>query len=83
MNGLSLTVPGSSECRRISVDGNRLFLIRDENSSMGCFRNFCRHRGSELVTDENCGTIVERIQCPYHAWTYGRDGKLLSTTEHE
>jgi len=34
----------------------------------------CRHRGARLL-DEPEGR-VRRLQCPYHAWSYGFDGTL-------
>jgi phenylpropionate dioxygenase-like ring-hydroxylating dioxygenase large terminal subunit len=35
----------------------------------------CRHRGSTLCS-ANSGN-APRLVCPYHAWTYGLDGKLI------
>jgi choline monooxygenase len=37
--------------------------------------NFCRHRGTRLVT-EPC--VARTITCPYHAWVYRLDGTLKS-----
>jgi nitrite reductase/ring-hydroxylating ferredoxin subunit len=37
------------------------------------FVNVCRHRGS--VVAEGAGNR-KTLQCPYHAWTYGLDGRL-------
>jgi phenylpropionate dioxygenase-like ring-hydroxylating dioxygenase large terminal subunit len=39
------------------------------------FYNVCRHRGRELVEPGSCGR-ARAFQCPYHAWTYGLDGRL-------
>ena len=39
------------------------------------FYNVCRHRGTRLK-EEACGH-ASAIQCPYHAWTYGLDGRLI------
>src|SRR5207253_1801215 len=39
------------------------------------FYNVCRHRGSRLK-EEACGRS-STIQCPYHAWTYALDGRLI------
>jgi len=36
----------------------------------------CRHRGSRLIESTN-GQLSAAIQCPYHAWTYALDGRLL------
>ena len=39
------------------------------------FYNVCRHRGSRLIENRNGQSAA--IQCPYHAWAYGLDGRLL------
>ena len=70
-----LTSSGFLACE---VEGNAIFLCRDEQGCVRAFRNFCRHRGSRLVTTDNCQSLAERIQCPYHAWTYDRSGRLVA-----
>ena len=45
------------------------------------FYNVCRHRGTRLK-EEACGH-VSTIQCPYHAWTYGLDGRLVGAPHME
>ena len=62
----------------IEFEAHQLILVRSDDGSIKALRNFCRHRGSKLVTNENCTEIGTRIQCPYHAWTYDRSGKLVS-----
>jgi len=57
------------------VNGESLIVIRDKRGGMNGFFNVCRHRGSRLI--ENDGGNCAAIQCPYHAWTYGLDGRLL------
>jgi Rieske 2Fe-2S family protein len=56
------------------IAGESLIVVRGQDSVVRAFYNFCRHRGSTLVT-EQCGQLV-RFQCPYHAWIYDLDGKL-------
>lgn len=68
----------NSNCLPISLEKQSLFLTRDEAGTIRAFRNFCRHRGSQLVTEANCSSMGKRIQCPYHAWTYSRSGDLTS-----
>ena len=57
------------------VDRESLILTRDRGAKIHGFFNVCRHRGSRLIED-NCGNRAA-IQCPYHAWTYGLDGRLI------
>jgi phenylpropionate dioxygenase-like ring-hydroxylating dioxygenase large terminal subunit len=50
-----------------------LVVVLDHDERLGAFLNVCRHRGTILVdSPQRRGTI----QCPYHAWTYGLDGRL-------
>jgi len=50
-------------------------LVRDEEGTLRAFLNVCRHRGSLVC--EGAGRRAT-LQCPYHAWTYGLDGRLVS-----
>jgi Rieske 2Fe-2S family protein len=57
------------------VAGESIIVTRDQGSVTRAFFNVCRHRGSRLK-EEACGHS-SAIQCPYHAWTYGLDGRLI------
>ncbi len=57
------------------VIGESLIVIRDKSGEIHGFFNVCRHRGTQLK-EEACGH-ASVIQCPYHAWTYGLDGRLI------
>jgi Rieske 2Fe-2S family protein len=57
--------------------GVNVIVLRDEAGGIAAFHNTCRHRGTLLCRDE-AGRLPGRIQCPYHAWTYGLDGSLKS-----
>src|SRR5207253_11318783 len=52
-----------------------LIVIRGKSGEIRGFFNVCRHRGTRLKEDA-CGH-TSAIQCPYHAWTYGLDGRLI------
>ena len=58
-----------------TIAGESLIVVRDQKSEIRGFYNVCRHRGTRLK-DDACGHS-STIQCPYHAWTYGLDGRLL------
>jgi Rieske 2Fe-2S family protein len=59
----------------VNVAGESLIVTRDQGSLIRAFYNVCRHRGTRLKEDA-CGH-ASAIQCPYHAWTYGLDGRLI------
>jgi Rieske 2Fe-2S family protein len=59
----------------INVAGESLIVTRDQGSVIRAFYNVCRHRGTRLK--EQASGHSSTIQCPYHAWTYGLDGRLI------
>src|SRR5690348_5481104 len=50
-----------------------IVVTRDREGVLRAFLNACRHRGSLVAQGEGCRNS---LQCPYHAWTYGLDGRL-------
>ena len=67
----------------IEFENHKLVVVQSDDGTVKAFRNFCRHRGSQLVTESNCEQLGQRIQCPYHAWTYDRNGRLMSAPNME
>ncbi len=59
-----------------TVAGQSLILTRDKAGKLQGFYNVCRHRGSQLIAEDGKLSV---IRCPYHAWGYGLDGRLLGT----
>jgi Rieske 2Fe-2S family protein len=51
-------------------------VLRDAGGEVHAHYNVCRHRGSRLCT-ERAGHLGRSLQCPYHAWTYALDGRLI------
>src|SRR2546425_4488302 len=58
------------------VAGESLILLRDHREAVRAFYNVCRHRGTRLCEGKT-GQLRETLQCPYHAWTYSLDGRLV------
>jgi phenylpropionate dioxygenase-like ring-hydroxylating dioxygenase large terminal subunit len=48
-------------------------VTHDREGSLNAFVNVCRHRGFEVAKGEGKRGA---LQCGYHAWTYGLDGRL-------
>jgi len=59
-----------------TVGVESFIVTRDREGIAHAFYNVCRHRGTRLCTQEH-GRFGETIQCPYHAWTYRTDGRLI------
>jgi glycine betaine catabolism A len=58
-----------------TVAGESIIIVRDRSGEIRAFYNVCRHRGTRLCEEERGHAAA--IQCPYHAWTYGLDGRLI------
>ncbi|MGW8379842.1 aromatic ring-hydroxylating dioxygenase subunit alpha [Streptomyces sp. ODS28] len=63
--------------RTVQAGRESVLITRARNGSVRAFLNICRHRGARLCTEES-GEVKRAFQCPYHAWTYGLDGKLVA-----
>ena len=74
--GHSCEIKSPGDYFTLNVDGDSLIIVRNDDGAAKALWNVCRHRGTELC-DEGSGR-VGRIVCPYHQWTFARDGRLLS-----
>ena len=85
MVGRESAIPSPGDYLQVEVAGERVLIVRSRSGALGAFYNVCRHRGSRLVMDDPpgdgdgtapTGHFKGAIRCPYHAWTYGLDGRL-------
>ena len=70
-----LAKPGAF--RTVQVGRESVLITRARKGEVRAFFNVCRHRGAKLCTEES-GEVKRAFQCPYHAWTYDLDGKLIA-----
>src|SRR2546421_12178571 len=68
-------IPNAGDYIVQQVIEESLIVIRDKSGEIHGFFNVCRHRGTRLKEDAR--GHASTIQCPYHAWTYGLDGRLI------
>lgn len=74
--GRADALPHPGDFLTADVGGENVLVVRGKDDRPRAFLNVCRHRGARLCL-EPCGTAGAVIQCPYHAWSYGLDGRLL------
>jgi len=68
-------IPGAGDWRTLDLPGESVIVIRGGDDVIRAFANVCRHRGSRLLDGET--GCAKRLTCPYHAWTYAADGRLV------
>jgi choline monooxygenase len=62
------------------VAGEPLVVTRGQDDQLRAFYNVCRHRGAAVARAKG---NRKSLQCMYHGWTYGLDGRLLRAPEFE
>jgi choline monooxygenase len=70
-------MPGDAIAR--TVAGWKVLFVRDRAGVIRCFHNICRHRGMAVLTQDCSG--LPSLQCPWHGWSYGLNGRLRGTPE--
>ncbi len=70
-----LATPGAFQ--QVQVGRESVLVVRGRDGGLRAFLNVCRHRGAKLCTEPS-GQVRRDLQCPYHAWTYGLDGRLVA-----
>jgi choline monooxygenase len=61
----------------IKVADQPIFLVKNSNEEINAFHNVCSHRCIILVDQPK--NVKKIISCPYHAWAYDLNGKLLAS----
>lgn len=70
-----LANPG--QFKKVQIGRESVLVVRGRDGALRAFLNVCRHRGAALCTESE-GQVKRSLQCPYHAWTYALDGKLIA-----
>ena len=72
--GLIEQVAGPGDFFTYQTGDLSFIILRDKGWQLRAFANVCRHRGSQLLLQDQgrCSSL----QCHYHAWTYDLDGSL-------
>lgn len=70
--------PGDFVVRRILADS--FIVARGDDGTVRAMFNMCVHRGMQVCRAEQ-GT-ASNFRCPYHAWTYANDGRLIGLPFH-
>ena len=76
-----LPEPGSFIRFEYEATKTSILIVRGKDGTVRGFHNVCTHRGTQLVEAERGKQAT--FSCPYHMWTFGTDGALLSAPDFE
>ncbi len=71
--GFSGDLPEAGDRMLFDAAGPPILIVRDEEGVVRAFLNLCPHRGARVA--DTCERS-RRIQCPFHGWTFGLDGRI-------
>ena len=79
MVGLSHEIPEPGDFKTLDILGTPLLISRQADGGAKVLMNVCTHRGMTLESRPSGNK--KTFSCPYHAWTYGADGRLRGVTD--
>ncbi|MEO0032299.1 MAG: hypothetical protein RIS94_2057 [Pseudomonadota bacterium] len=80
MLAASCEVPEPGRFKTLEVAQVPVLITRGKDGRVRTFLNSCTHRGARLA--DGCGH-AQRFTCPYHAWSFGADGRLLAVASRQ
>ncbi|WP_300647783.1 aromatic ring-hydroxylating dioxygenase subunit alpha [Paenalcaligenes sp.] len=75
--GHASQIPNKGDYFTTTVGTEEVIMVRHSDNSIKVLYNRCPHKGVK-VAGETCGNTGKFFRCPYHAWTFRTDGRLLA-----
>ncbi|WP_299651432.1 aromatic ring-hydroxylating dioxygenase subunit alpha [uncultured Jannaschia sp.] len=72
--GVACDVAEAGDVISLDIGPSSIVILRDDDDELRAFHNVCSHRGARLVPPGR--SVVGKLVCPYHQWTYDLDGAL-------
>lgn len=73
-------LPNAGDFKTIDIADVPVLLVRSKDGAARAFLNSCTHRGARLA--DGCGH-AQRLTCPYHAWTFATNGRLMAVASRQ
>ena len=73
--GLSGDIPRAGDTLLFDGTGRPLIVVRGDDGKVRAFLNVCTHRGARLLAHGGCHEV---FNCPFHGWSFARDGRLAA-----
>ena len=71
-------LPNGGNFLVVDLGAESVIVVRNRNDEIRALVNVCRHRGSRVCPAKSGKAVTGRFTCPYHAWTYDLNGRLIA-----
>ena len=78
--GRESQIPNPGDFFTLTMAGEPLVVVRGNGGEINVLSAVCRHQG--MIISDGAGNC-KALQCPYHLWTYGLDGRLMGAPAME
>ena len=75
--GHASQIPNPGDYYTTTIGVQPVVMVRHSDRSIHVLYNRCPHKGVKIA-GEVCGNTGKFFRCPYHAWSFHTDGKLLA-----
>ena len=72
--GVASDVSEPGEYFVFNIGPESILVSHTDEGEISAFYNACQHRGARIMVNER--GWIKNFVCPYHGWTYSRDGAL-------
>ncbi len=75
--GHASSIPNAGDYWLVDLGAESVIIVRTQSGEVRALLNVCRHRGSRICSGRSGKVQSGRLTCPYHAWSYDLDGRLM------
>ena len=75
MLAMSAEIREPGDYKAMDAGTTPVLIVRTDSGQVKAYVNMCSHRGAQVMEVGKGNT--HRFTCPYHAWSYNREGELI------
>lgn len=75
------SLPRAGDYLVVDLGVESCIIIKSHEGEIKALVNVCRHRGSRICTTHSGRAAAGLLTCPYHAWSYDLNGRLVAARQ--